>query len=272
MELLDFTIRVAEKAGKRILKEAKKIKVEKKGIRDLVTNADKAAEKLIIKEIQKQFPDHGIIAEEQAQNKNEINKLSSCPYIWIIDPLDGTTNFTHGLQQFAVSIGVIKTASAKKSKNFEYITGELICGVVFAPKLGEIFYAEKGKGAYRNGKKIQVSKRKKLADSLMVTGFPYKDKEINLPYLEKIVQKARGMRRFGAASLDMCYIAAGHFDGYWEFGLKAWDIAAGTLILNEAGGKVTDTNGNTLDLFGQDLLCSNGHIHKETIELFSKIQ
>jgi myo-inositol-1(or 4)-monophosphatase len=271
MEILDFTIRVAEKAGKLIIKESKKIKVEKKGIRDLVTNADKAAEKLIISEISKKFPDHGIIAEEQAQNKKEIAKLASCPYIWIIDPLDGTTNFTHGLAQFAVSIGVIKTATAEKSKNFEYITGELVCGVVYAPKLGELFYAEKGKGAFKNGKKIQVSPRKKLSDSLMVTGFPYKDKAINLPYLEKVVKEARGMRRFGAASLDMCYIASGHFDGYWEFGLKAWDIAAGTLIINEAGGQVTDTNGHTIDLFGQDILCTNGHIHKETIELFTQI-
>lgn len=270
MELLDFTIKLAEKAGKLVLKERKKpLQISKKGIRDLVTQADYASEKLIIDSVKKKFPNHEFIAEESVSSS--LTKLKKAPYIWIIDPIDGTTNFTKGLPQFAISIGIFKNSHAESSKNFDYLEGELVVGVVYAPALGEMFYAEKGGGAFLNGKKIKVSDTTAVIDSLMATGFSYKDKLRNLPYVEVMMEKSRGIRRFGAASLDMCYAAAGLFDGYWEFGLKAWDIAAGALIIEEAGGQVTDVNGNQLDLFGGDIMASNKKIHKEMIQAFSKI-
>lgn len=271
MKLLNFSIKTARKAGAIILKERKKPQeITKKGIRDLVTNADKASEEFIIKQIRKAYPNHGIIAEESASQKN-LQNLNHCPYIWIIDPLDGTTNFAHGLNQYAVSIGIFKTKSAKSSKNFDYLEGELTHGVVYAPALKELFYAEKGKGAYFNNKKIKVSKTEKLIDGLFVTGFPYRDKKINLPYFEAMLERCQGIRRFGAASLDMCYVAKGNFDAHWELGLKAWDIAAATLIVKEAGGTITDTNGQQLDLFGENILAGNYKIHSKIVKIFQKI-
>ncbi|MBI4975793.1 inositol monophosphatase [Candidatus Peregrinibacteria bacterium] len=267
-----------------------------KGVNDLVTNADKASEKFIIENINKTYPDHGILAEESSFNQTKsygekfarearshylignpngtgafMKEFANKKYIWLIDPLDGTTNFAHGLPLYAVSIGLFGTKSIKKSKNFEYLSGELILGVVFAPELNELFYAQKGHGAFLNGKKIKVSNVKSVKNSLFVTGFPTTHKEINIPYFEKITFESQALRRLGAAALDLCYIACGRFDGYWEFGLKPWDIAAGSLIVSEAGGQVTDIYGNELDLFGSDIFASNKKIHKETVEIFKKI-
>lgn len=269
--MLKFAIKLTKKAGAIIMAEAKRnLIINKKGIRDLVTNADKASEEFIIKQIRKTYPNHGIIAEESASQKN-LKNLNHCPYIWIIDPLDGTTNFAHGLNQYAVSIGIFKTKSAKSSRNFDYLEGELTHGVVFAPALKELFYAEKGKGAYFNNKKIKVSKAEKIIGGLFVTGFPYRDKKINLPYFEAMLERCQGIRRFGAAALDMCYVAKGNFDAHWELGLKAWDIAAAALIVKEAGGAVTDTNGQQLDLFGENILASNYKIHSKIVKIFRKI-
>lgn len=268
---------MALKAGDILIREKKKgiqkLKVETKSSKiDLVTNADKASEKSIITNIKRKFPDHGIIAEESENDfMKKMEELSHCSYIWIIDPLDGTTNFTYGLPQYSVSIGLMKVNQAKKSKNFEYFEGELVAGVVYAPELDQMFYAEKGKGAFLNRKKIATSKTKSLAMSLLATGFAYSNKEKNLPYLEAMIPHCRDLRRFGSAALDLCYVAAGNFDGYWEFGLKPWDIAAGSLIVAEAGGKVSDLNGNLLDLFGEEILCSNGKVHKEMVKVFSEI-
>ncbi len=271
--MLEFAIKTAKKAGKLLIEKSKKpLKIDKKGVRDLVTEADKKSEELIIKEIIKKFPDHGIIAEESEQNKkNGLVKIGSSPYIWIIDPLDGTTNYTMGLNHYAVSIGLFELKKTRKSKNFSYLEGEIILGVVYAPALNELFYAKKNKGAFLNNKKIKVSKTSKLIDGVIATGFPYKNKDVNLPYLATILDKCRGIRRFGAASLDMCYVAKGCFDGYWEFGLKAWDIAGGAIIVEEAGGKVTDSNGNQLDLFGKDILIGTPRIHSEITKIFKKI-
>ena len=271
MNILDYAVKTAKKAGTFILKEQKKsLKVTKKGIRDLVTNADKASEKLIIKEILSAYPDHGIIAEESHSAK-DLAKIAQAPYIWIIDPIDGTTNFANGMDQYAVSIGIFKTKSSKSSKNFEYLEGELIAGVVYAPALKQLYTAQKGKGAYLNSKRIKVSKTKKVIDAVYATGFPYKNKQTNMPYFAAILEKCRGVRRWGAASLDLCSVARGHFDAHWELGLQAWDIAAGALIVKEAGGQVTDINGNQLDLFGQDLFASNSNIHKETVQIFKTL-
>lgn len=265
MQLLNFATSTAKKAGKLIKKmSAIRGEVTFKGKNDIVTAADFAAEELIIKEIQKHFPAHAILSEE---TNPELTEMSE--YLWIIDPLDGTMNFSHGLKQYAVSIGLFKAKKQDKSKNFAYLEGELILGVVYSPELDELFYAEKGKGAFLNNKPIKVSSATKIENSLMVTGFHTTNKNENLPYFKKMLGKCQGMRRLGSAALDLCYVAAGNFEGYWEFNLKPWDIAAGSLIVKEAGGNVTDTNGNLLDLFGQDILASNGRVHKEIIELFS---
>jgi myo-inositol-1(or 4)-monophosphatase len=273
MKLLKESIRIAKQAGEILIQESEKgITVNEKSKNNLVTNADHAAENFIIEEIKKLYPKHGIIAEESSNGQEEMEKkLRKSDYIWIIDPLDGTTNFSRDLPLFAVSIGIFKKKETQSSKNFEYIAGELVTGVVYAPRLNELFYAEKGKGAFLNDKKIQVSDVKKIETSLTVTGFPPTHKERNLPYFNSMVHKSRAVRRLGAASLDLCYIAAGRFDGFWEFGLKPWDIAAGSLIITEAGGTISDTNGNTPDLFGEDILATNGKIHHEMVDTFQKI-
>lgn len=261
--LLKFAITVSKKAGELILKEsAKKLHITEKGENDLVTNVDKASEKLIIREIKKIYPEHAILAEESAAKFTK-NFLKDAKYIWLIDPLDGTTNFAHGLYQYCVSIALLKE-------------GELIVGVVFAPALNQLFYAEKEKGAYfQNGKnptkKVHVSQTKKVSQSLLVTGFPATNRELSVKYFTKMMYHCQAIRRLGSAALDLCYTAAGQFDGHWEFGLKPWDIAAGSLIVTEAGGVVTDTKGNLLNLSGQNLLASNGKIHKEMIGIFGKI-
>ncbi|MEK7086051.1 MAG: inositol monophosphatase family protein [Patescibacteria group bacterium] len=271
--LLNFTIKTARKAGELILKSRKKgLQINEKGRNDLVTNVDKAAEKLIIKEIKSAFPSHSILAEESDfLNETTPEDYAKSKFIWLIDPIDGTTNFAHGLNEYAISIGLFKTAKSEHSKNFQYLSGELIMGVVFAPALNELFYAKKGKGAYLNDKKIKISNISKLKNSLLATGFPYNNRKRNLPYFSTMIDQSQAIRRLGAASLDLCYVAMGRFDGYWEFDLKPWDIAAGTLIVKEAGGKITDTNGNMLDLFGKDILATNGKIHQEMIKAFKKL-
>lgn len=272
MELIDFTKKLAKKAGKLIEKYQKKgFKVELKGKNDLVTTADKKSEELIIKAIKKEYPDHAILAEESFDDENGLDSIKDAPYIWIIDPIDGTTNFAHNIPLYAISIAIFKREESESSKNFDYLSGEIIAGVIYAPRTNELFHAEKGKGAFLNNKKIHVSKTKKLQDSLMVTGFPRTEKESNLPYFEAMLYETQAIRRLGAASLDMAYIAAGRFDGFWEFGLSAWDIAAGALLIEEAGGAVTDTNGELLDLFGGDLFVSNGEIHEESLEIFKEL-
>lgn len=265
MTILDFLKQTAKKAGNLILKGSKThFKIIKKGEKDLVTQIDKASQQLIIKEIASAFPDHSIIAEESSFKKISLN---SSKYIWLIDPLDGTTNFVHGLPLYSISIALFKT----NSSDFDYLNGNLIAGIVYAPALNEIFHAEKGKGAFLNGKKIHVSKTKTVRNSLLVTGFPYNNKKINLPYFALMLDKSQAVRRLGSAAIDLCWTAAGRFDGYWEFGLKPWDIAAGALIVKEAGGLVTDTSGNLLDLFGADILATNKNIHKEIIKDFRKL-
>lgn len=271
--LLKFTIKAAKKAGKYVLAEQKKgLIIEEKGKNDLVTNADRASEEMIIKEIRKNYPSHGIIGEESSfLHKSDPQDFANAEYIWLIDPIDGTTNYAHQMKEYAVSIGLFKLSKKEKSKNFQYLSGELIVGVVYAPGLDEIFSAAKGGGAHMNGKKIQVSRITEVKNSLFATGFPYKNQGVNLPYFNAMMNQCQAIRRLGAASLDLCYIAAGRFEGYWEFGLKPWDIAAGALIIEEAGGRVTDTNNNQIDLFGADIFASNRKIHQETIKIFSKL-
>lgn len=273
MKVLDFTIKIAKKAGMLAMKaQQKTLTIIEKAKNDIVTNADRACEELIIKEIHKTFPEHAIIGEESSFiKKTSIKDYAKAEYIWIIDPIDGTTNYAHGLKEFAISIGLFQLDSAESSKNFQYLSGELILGVVYAPAMNELFYACKDRGAYLNGKRIHVSGKTKVEHSLLATGFPYQKRKMNLPYFSTMLDKCLAIRRLGAASLDICYVAAGRFDGYWELDIKPWDIAAGALIVEEAGGRVTDTNGNQIDLFGKDILATNGKIHPEMVKIFSTL-
>lgn len=223
----------------------------KSGMRDMVTEMDTRAQRLIISHIKKDFPEHNILAEEN------VNTQEQSGYRWYIDPLDGTTNYAHGFPWFAVSIGVEKD-------------GELICGVVYNPNLDELFVAEKGKRAACNGRRIHVSDIRNLKDSLLTTGFPYDIEENpnnNLNYFLKFSLSSQAVRRPGCASLDLCSVACGRFDGYWEIKLSPWDMAAGALIVQEAGGNVTDCSGKPLDLYKKELVASNGKIHKQMLSV-----
>jgi myo-inositol-1(or 4)-monophosphatase len=226
-----------------------KLNVEYKGEIDPVTQADRGSQTAIIKVIKDVFPEHGILAEEDGIN--EVDR----DYCWIIDPLDGTVNFLHGLPIFAVSIGL-------KYKN------EIITGVIYSPIINEVFIAEKGKGAWLNGKKITVSNIKDNIRALGVTGFPYSIKENNKAFknFEDIVVKVQGVRRLGSAALDLAYVACGRFEFFFEQGLKAWDIAAGILVVKEAGGIVTDYDGNRDCLFKSTMLVANSlKVHRQML-------
>ena len=218
---------------------------------DLVTEVDKNSEKIIIDFVKRKYPLHGVIAEEGEglSSKSEFN--------WVIDPLDGTVNFAHGFPMFAVSIGVQKK-------------GETIFGVVYDIMQDVIYSAELGKGAYENGKRIIVNDNSNLRHALLVTGFPYDVRENPENALGKFVaftKTARGIRRLGSAAIDFCYVAKGVFDGFWEVHLKPWDISAGKLIVEEAGGLVTDFNGNKIDIFSKKVLATNRKVHDAMLDI-----
>ncbi|MEJ2699978.1 MAG: inositol monophosphatase family protein [Desulfuromonadales bacterium] len=241
--------------GGRILmnKFGSSLSVTHKGEIDLVTNADQASEEAIVSVIRGTFPRHSILAEEKDYGN------SGSDYRWIIDPLDGTTNFAHGFPWFAVSIAL-------------EVKGEVVLGIVYNPFHRELFSAEKGKGAFLNDVQLMVSKTGRLDQALVATGFPY-DRKVspvnNYDHFVNFQQRAQACRRAGAASLDLVYTAAGRLDGYWEMKLSPWDVAAGKLIVEEAGGKTTDFSGKPMDIFGQEYLASNGLIHQAMIEVLS---
>ncbi|HUU40715.1 MAG TPA: inositol monophosphatase family protein [Desulfatiglandales bacterium] len=222
-----------------------------KGEINLVTEADKISEEIITTQIHKLFPNHDILAEEFTHTR------TGSDFKWIIDPLDGTTNYAHGYPVFCVSLALQKL-------------GEIILGVIYNPMLDEIFVAEKGEGAFLNGRKIHVSNTIKATEGLMATGFPYdirEDAKNNLSYFNKMILKVRGIRRAGSAALDLAYVAAGIFDGFWELKLSPWDTAAGWLMVEEAGGIVTDIKGIDYYLESQSILASNGKIHDKMIAI-----
>jgi len=226
--------------------------ITKKGEIDLVTEIDCAAEKRIIKIISKAFPSHSFLCEESAATGQSKHR-------WIIDPIDGTTNFAHSLPICSVSIAYEEN-------------GIIRMGGVYDPVREELFFAEKGKGAFLNGKKIKVSKTKKLNDALLATGFPYdrrKDPDKYLRVFREFLMQAQEIRRLGSAALDLCYVACGRFDGYWEAKLNPWDKAAGMLILKEAGGKLSDYSGNPLTLAEPTIVASNGSLHKAILQTLS---
>ncbi|MFZ5564047.1 MAG: inositol monophosphatase family protein [Thermodesulfobacteriota bacterium] len=228
--------------------------VDKKGARDLVTDADRASEKAIMNEIFWRFPDHSVMAEESGAAGAGQDRL------WIVDPLDGTTNFAHGVGFFAVSIAFA-------------LHGEVIVGVVLNPETGELFTAVKDHGAELNGAPIRVSGTTALSDSLLATGFPYSMEDRLSPIMDRVsrfVAASRGLRRLGSAAMDLCYVACGRFDGFWEEGLQPWDTAAGMLIARQAGARVTDFSGNTFEPEKKELLATNGWIHNDMLRMLGE--
>ncbi|PKL36407.1 inositol monophosphatase [Candidatus Peregrinibacteria bacterium HGW-Peregrinibacteria-1] len=272
--MLNFAIQIAQEAGNLIKNlRAQPLEVQEKGIKDLVTNADLASEKLITNAIKEKYPNHQIIGEESSDlsNPDNLKTLSKSKYIWIIDPIDGTVNYVQGLPFYCVSIALLKTSSSKTTSNFQYFEGHVELGVVYIPELNQVFHAQKGKGAFLNNTPIQIAQKTKIQDAVATTGFIRTHRQHNYPYFMKMASESMSIRRMGSAAIDLCYTACGKLDIFWEFGLKPWDIAAGALILSEAGGIITDTNGNPLDLFGQDLLATNKDLHRSTIRLFQMI-
>ena len=243
--------RAAAEAG-RILKDlyGNLSRISKKGEIDLVTEADLASEKAVIDAIGNDFPNDSILAEESGEHDKKSDRL------WIVDPLDGTTNFAHCFPFFGVSIGF----QAEK---------DLVAGVVYNPVMDEFFEAEKGKGAFLNKKSIRVSDKINLNDSLVATGFPYdihENPDVVLDYFKRMIVEVQGVRRPGAASIDLCYVAAGRLDGFWEQDLKPWDTAAGSLIVKEAGGVISDYAGNEYNPFLKTVLASAPGIHSRMLE------
>lgn len=225
----------------------KKHDIEKKGAIDLVTEADLASEKAIIQLIRSVFPDHTVIAEESGVTPG------TAKYEWIIDPLDGTTNYAHGLRAFSVSIAFA-------------LEGNLVLGLVLNPISGELFYAVRGEGATLNGNTIRVSTTQRLGESLLVTGFPYDLKPVIRPImtrLERCVSATQGVRRLGSAALDLCYVACGRFEGFWEQNLAPWDTAAGVVIALEAGASISDFSNKSYSIEKKEILATNGLIHEE---------
>lgn len=230
------------------------LKIEHKGTIDLVTEVDKASEALLVSGLQQAFPEHDFLAEENDYGSR------GASHKWIIDPLDGTTNFAHGFPWFAVSMAL-------------EIDGEIRLGVVYHPMMEELFSAVKGEGAKLNGVRLQVSPRAPLQGSLLATGFPYDsatDRENNFAHFINFQMKCRGIRRAGAAALDLAYVAAGRIDGFWEAKLKPWDVAAGELLVREAGGRVTAFDGTPYSVYNHRIVASNGLIHGEMLAMLTK--
>ncbi len=251
-------------------------RISYKGEVDLVTEADRRSEAAIVAHLSSHFPQHVIVAEEGTGHEHLKPGAKPARYRWYVDPLDGTTNFAHGYPCFAVSIGLVGTSPDSPSAPPPDSTGgldDLLIGVVFNPVNGELFTAEKGAGAYLNQRRIQVSQVERLATSLLATGFPShkRTQNPNIQYYWQFTLRSHGVRRDGSAALDLCGVACGRFDGFWEFGLKPWDCAAGTLLIREAGGLVTDLAGRPYRLGGPDLLASNMRIHAEMQHIASEI-
>jgi|TARA_B100001123_G_C15292342_1_gene1017903 myo-inositol-1(or 4)-monophosphatase len=253
--MLNIAIRAARAAGDSIVREMDRacdIPIEDKGKNDFVTEVDKNAEEIIISTIQKSYPDHAFLAEESGQR-------GESDYLWIIDPLDGTTNFLHSFPHFAVSI-------ALKQK------GILNQAVVYDPLKQELFTATKGKGAQLNNRKIRVSSKKELDGALLGTGFPYSDEKAMLKFIESykaLFPKVAGIRRAGVASLDLAYVASGRLDGFWEFNLKPWDIAAGVLLIQEAGGISAELSGGLDYLESGNIISANPKLLKAMLKIVS---
>ena len=253
--LLNVMTAAAQKAARRMVRdfgEVENLQVSKKGPADFVSIADKKAEETLVRELQKARPDFGFVLEENGtiEGKDTSNT-------WIIDPLDGTTNFLHGIPHFAISIALLRD-------------NDLFAGVVYNPVTDEMYWAEKGQGAFLNGRRLRVSARTSFADSLFATGVPFLGKNKDprfLERLENVMNVSSGIRRFGAAALDLAYVAAGRYDGFWECDLQPWDMAAGIVLVREAGGFVSDIAGKRKMLETGSIVAAADKIHPQLLKL-----
>ena len=248
---LNVMVAAARKAARPLSRdfgELENLQISMKGPADFVTSADRRTEHMLIEELSKARPGYGFLGEEGGvtEGKDKTHRF-------IIDPIDGTTNFMHGIPQFAISIALERE-------------GQLVSGVIYNPITDEMFTAEKGHGAYYNNRRLRVAARKELGSAVIATGLPFMGKEGHAragAEMAAVMNVTAGIRRFGAASLDLAYVAAGRFDGFWERGLKAWDVAAGIVLLREAGGVITDLNGGADMLAGGTVLCANENLHPQ---------
>jgi myo-inositol-1(or 4)-monophosphatase len=245
---------LAREAGSVLLSYFGKVAIEYKGEVDLVTEADRRSEQLIVGRIRRQWPSHNVMGEEGSRTE------TGSDFRWYVDPLDGTTNFAHGYPVFCVSIAL------------EY-KAERIAGVIYDPCRNEMFAVEKGAGATLNGKSIQVSKISRLAECLVATGFPShkRHKNPNIHFYHQITLRSHGVRRAGSAALDLCCVACGRYDAFWEFNLNPWDTAAGALLVQEAGGTITNFTGGAFDISSREVLASNSLVHDELLAEFKNI-
>jgi myo-inositol-1(or 4)-monophosphatase len=255
-ELMQAAMEIACEAGEYIMESAEKLKqVDYKGRADLVTNVDRGSEDLIMNRIQDRYPDHDILAEESGGKKSEH------AIRWVIDPIDGTTNFVHGYRNFCVSIAVQENA-------------ETVAAAVFNPATDEMFAASRGDGMFVNDQPIQVSETENLSESMVATGFPYKMSDHwhrSMDLFKLFYYKTHGVRRDGSAALDLAYVASGRFEGFWEYDLHPWDVAAGLLLVEEAGGVTTDFSDNRSSIFHKQVLATNGRIHQDMLDVIHSI-
>jgi len=253
---LELARRLAVEAGDFLLRHAggrRRVRYKGRGSFNPVTEMDRASEERIVRGIRRAFPDHAIVAEEGGARGDS-------PCCWYVDPLDGTTNYAHGLPLWGVSVGFA-------------VRGRVEAGVVYAPALGSLFWAARGRGAFRNGRPIRVSRTRRLAEALLATGFPYREpgRSRNLRLFGAFMARAQAIRRPGAASLDLAWLAAGALDGFWEFDLGAWDLAAGTVLAEEAGARVTDFQGAPLNLSAGQVVAANPAIHRAMLAVLRRV-
>lgn len=256
--LVKQVIDLSKKAGAFIRHEAARFEqeaVEYKGLNNVVSYVDKETEKMLVEGLKSLLPEAGFITEEGTIEQNR-----STEWLWIIDPLDGTANFVHGLPMFSVSIGLMHQ-------------NEMVLGVIYEISHDRCFWATKGEGAFCNDQKISVSSLKTLGESLLATGFPYYDFDKMPQYLDilqALMRQTHGLRRLGSAAIDLAYVACGWFEGFYEYNLNSWDMAAGVLIVKEAGGHVSDFSGGDNYVFGGDVIASNSHVHKELLQVIQE--
>lgn len=249
--IINVMTAAAQKAGRKLVRdfgEVENLQVSQKGPADFVSNADHAAEKILFKELKKARPNYGFLMEEGG-----VVEGSDVSNTWVIDPLDGTTNFLHGIPHFSISIGLMRD-------------GDYYAGVVYSPVHDEMYWAEKGQGGFLNNKRLRVSARKEMGEGLFATGIPFmkaegRDHDLFTKQLTQIMATTSGVRRFGVASLDLAYVAAGRYDGFWEQGLSAWDIAAGIVLVREAGGFISDFKGGSAIAESNTIVAANSSLH-----------
>ena len=256
MAYLETAAEIAREAGALLTGYfERRVPFETKGEFDLVTEADRASERLVVERLRSHFPTHSIMAEEGARHQGQSD------YRWYVDPLDGTTNFAHSFPVFNVTLGLERA-------------GEMVAGVVYDPCRQEMFTSERGSGAWLNNRRIHVSSVAQVSDSLASTGFPSRKRHhnINIHFYYQLAMASHGVRRTGSAAIDLASVASGRLDFFWEFGLKPWDVAAGSLLVSEAGGRVTDMRGGPHNVTNSDdILADNGHLHDEVLGMFGQI-